>query len=360
MRGERFSVCVDSPRAFDLEWFLLKPVIQPQSLANPINSFVNALRHSYPFDPAYGHSLADLLLLSAPEPPVDFDAFWQVKRDRALSVRPQPELKEAGMLGQKAKVFDLRFGTTDGLSLGGWLVVPADEAPRRGLIWGHGYGGREGPFEAFPLSDAAVLFPCCRGISRSAQRPYSSDPNWHVLHDIDKPARYVLGSCVEDLWVATTVLLELFPSLLGHIGYLGTSFGGGIGALAAACETRWDRVSLDVPSFGDQARRLQLPTLGSGASVRQKAKTVGEKALLATLSYHDAAFAARKVRVPVLCSCALFDPCVAPPGQFAIYNALPESLRELFVRPAGHFEFPGQDVVERSLLRARRRFFSEL
>jgi cephalosporin-C deacetylase len=53
---------------------------------------------------------------------------------------------------------------------------------------------------------------------------------------------------------------------------------------------------------------------------------------------------------------ALFDPAVAPPGQFAIYNALPGP-KELFVLTAGHFDHPASAMENRSLLSELKVFF---
>lgn len=58
-----------------------------------------------------------------------------------------------------------------------------------------------------------------------------------------------------------------------------------------------------------------------------------------TLAYYDAAVAARYIRQPMHLAAARFDPAVAPPGQFAVYNGLPGP-KELFVLNAGHFEHP--------------------
>jgi cephalosporin-C deacetylase len=54
---------------------------------------------------------------------------------------------------------------------------------------------------------------------------------------------------------------------------------------------------------------------------------------------------------------ALFDPVVVPPGQFAIFNALPGP-KELFVLKAGHFEYPESTVEDRKLLSELGGFFS--
>lgn len=165
------------------------------------------------------------------------------------------------------------------------------------------------------------------------------------------------GGCVDDLWLAVSAMLLLFPATCGHIGYAGMSFGGGIGAMALPWEPRIQRAHLNVPSFGNHPVRLQLPTVGSGAAVQGYQQQHGN--VLATLQYYDAASAARFIRQPVHVAAALFDPAVAPPGQFAIYNALSEP-KYLFVLEAGHFSYPHQAKQEQALLKELEVFFSQL
>jgi cephalosporin-C deacetylase len=81
--------------------------------------------------------------------------------------------------------------------------------------------------------------------------------------------------------------------------------------------------------------------------------------VLDTLRYYDAACAARHSRVPVHIAAALFDPVVAPPGQFALYNALPEPKR-LFLLDAGHFDYPRQAEQARALHADLQTFFASL
>ena len=50
---------------------------------------------------------------------------------------------------------------------------------------------------------------------------------------------------------------------------------------------------------------------------------------------NDAATAARYMKQPVHCACALFDPTVPPAGQFAVYNAL-GGPKQLFVLTRHH------------------------
>lgn len=312
----------------------------------------------YHFDPTYGYSLEQLLAVKIPKEPKDFESFWQQRYERALTVDPQPHTDVVSADTQGWRIFDIDYTSTDDFPIRGWLLVPSTGIIKRGFIVGHGYGGRNGPDFHLPFKDAVLLFICCRGLARSSQPSISSEPHWHVLHAIDRKDHYILGGCVEDLWVAVTALLQLFPGLAGHLGYLGISFGGGIGALALAWESRINKGHLNVPSFGHQPLRLRLTTNGSANSVQQFYQK-HKKQTLAVLRYFDAALAAKRIAIPIHCACATFDPCVAPPGQFAIYNALPGE-KQLFVLDAGHHNYANQAQQEKELIGELDAFFATL
>ncbi|MEI7995271.1 MAG: acetylxylan esterase [Methylococcaceae bacterium] len=312
----------------------------------------------YNFDPTYGYSLNQLLAVKTPKEPKDFDSFWQHRYQKALTVNPQPSTKilSADKLGWR--VFEITYTSTDNFSIRGWLMVPISGVIKRGFIIGHGYGGRDGPDFHLPFKDAALLFPCFRGLGLSAHPPISSEPNWHVLHDINQRDRYILGGCVEDVWLAVSAMLALFPHLAEHLGYLGISFGGGVGALALAWESRISKGHLNMPTFGHQPLRLRLPSNGSAQSVQEYYRT-HKKQTLKVLRYYDAALAAKRITLPMHCACAKFDPSVAPLGQFAIYNALPRE-KHLFILEAGHYNYADQAQQELELINQLDDFFSPL
>ncbi|HTI00315.1 MAG TPA: acetylxylan esterase, partial [Acidisoma sp.] len=207
--------------------------------------------HAYDFDPTYGFDLAGLRALKPPEALPGFDDLWRARYAKALGVDPQPRLRESRITHAEWRVFDLTYTSADAFPIGGWLLLPRAGKIQRGLVVGHGYGGRDQPDFDLPVRETAILFPCFRGLSRSSRPPISTDPQWHVLHDIDKPDHYILGGCVADLWVAVSVLTGLYPEIEGRIGYSGISLGGGIGALALAFDERIDRGHLTVPTFGN-------------------------------------------------------------------------------------------------------------
>jgi cephalosporin-C deacetylase len=313
-------------------------------------------RHPFPFDPTGGMTLGQLRAVRPPVAPAGFGDFWRNRYRKAIAVEPQFQLRQSASRHADWQVLDITYTSTGAFRIGGWLLLPKTGTVRRGLVVGHGYGGREVPDFDIPVEDTAILFPCFRGLSRSARPPISSDPAWHVLHDIDKLETYIIGGCVEDLWVAVSTLVALYPWLPGRIGYAGISFGGGIGALALPFDARIDRGFLTVPTFGNRPLWLDLPSVGSAQAVQAYAKK--HPGVRDMLRYYDAAIAATRIDVPMLVAAALFDPSVAPPCQFSIANALPASkFNEIFILDAGHFEYDDSAVQQAALSNKVRSFF---
>jgi cephalosporin-C deacetylase len=312
------------------------------------------LHHCLPFDPSHGYDLPGLLAVKPPPEPPDFAAFWCARYRRALAVDPRPEVGPPRHARPGWLLRDLAYRSTDDFHIHGWLIEPDAGTANRGFVLGHGYGGIDRPDFDLPCADAVYLVPCFRGLCRSRRPPISEQPAWHVLHDIHLRDRYILGGCVEDLWTGVSALLRLHPEVAGSIGYMGISFGGGIGALGLAWDGRIGRGHLNVPTFGHQPLRLTLPSVGSAAAVQAFAGRHGH--VEETLAYYDAAVAARHIAQPMHVAAAFFDPAVAPPGQFAVYNALPGPKR-LLVLTAGHFDHPERAAEERKLLRELTEFF---
>ena len=294
--------------------------------------------HPFHFDPTYGATLPALESIRPPAAPDGFDAFWNARYAKAINADPKPSLSRSELQHANWNVLDISYASTDGVAIGGWLLLPKRSAIKRGLVVGHGYGGRDQPEFDVPVEETAVLFFCARGMSRSAHPPIPSEASGHVLHGIESRDSYVIGGCVEDIWLAVSALIELYPWLEGRIGYSGVSFGGGLGALAIPFDTRIDRGFLAIPTFGNRPLWLRLPTVGSADSVQQYQRKHGS--VLETLRFFDAATAATRITVPMLVAAARFDPAVAPPCQFSVANALPGS-KEIFVLDAGHFDYDG-------------------
>ncbi|MBM4201775.1 MAG: deacetylase, partial [Gammaproteobacteria bacterium] len=75
---------------------------------------MTSFSHGYPFDPAYGYKLEALLAVVAPQPCVDFAAFWSARYRRVLDHRAAAELRPAGWGCQRFDVHDLSYKSTGG------------------------------------------------------------------------------------------------------------------------------------------------------------------------------------------------------------------------------------------------------
>ena len=282
------------------------------------------------------------LEIPLPEIPSDFADFWRSTYQEARAIPTRLARRKIASPREGFDLYEIEFDSLDDVRIGGWLTVPQKGSIRRGVVGGHGYGGREAAELYPPGPDAVGIYPCARGFHRSAHPVIPGVGGQHVLHGIEKRETYSHRGSAADLWCAANALLELFPEIGGTLDYFGASFGGGIGALAIPWDRRFRKAYLDVPSFGNHPVRLTIPCGGSGEAVRLYHAKNPE--VVKVLSYFDAATAASHFEIPVFVSPALVDPVVPPEGQFAVYKAIP-SEKDIFVRSAGHPDVPKESVL---------------
>lgn len=313
--------------------------------------------------PNHRFNVPEMLALEPPRAPTGFDRFWRSRYDAATRVQPRVSFE-----GEPTRVGDhdvhvVRYNGVDGQRLGGYLALPRGRTPDNAVLYIHGYGGCGMPSEGQLRENSpttASLFTCIRGFGLSATPDVPSNPAEHVVQGIDSPETYELADSVADVWSSASALIEAVPTARRRLYLDGTSFGGGVSAMALAWDRRFARAFLEVPTFGSQQLRMALPTNGSGASVQQYASTPARRAQVErTLSYFDAATAATYAQVPTMVAAARQDPMVTPPGQFAIYNGLRRAMDDdarLYVMRAGHSATT--DAENQALTAARREWFS--
>jgi cephalosporin-C deacetylase len=304
------------------------------------------MQHNLSFDPTYGYSPETLRTVKPPPPPPDFADFWRATFNEHACRPPNPTRRPIASPHADYDLFELEYDSWDDFRTRGWLSVPKDETVESAFVIGHGYGGRTAPELPPPLPAAAALFPCARGFNRSAHPRFPDSRDGHVLHGISARETYIHRGCAAELWSAVSVLLEYFPQTTARLFYCGTSFGGGIGALALPWDNRFKKAFLGLPSFGHHPIRKELRCVGSGHAVKRYWRKNPDAG--AVLAYFDSAVAAQFIRIPVFVAAALFDPAVPPPGQFAVFNAL-SCEKKLFTLSAGHFIYPEQ-AAEKEIL----------
>ncbi len=306
------------------------------------------LRHDFPFDPTYGCDAAALAAIRPPEEVGDFAVFWQTTFAETMAVPIEVALESVTARHPTHRVSGISFTTLGGYRVGGWLLEPLTGVPVRGMVIGHGYGGRSDPSTGWLPRDAAAILPCAPGFHRSARSDLPAVADRHVVHGIAQRDTYLIRFCVASLWSAASALLSIHPQIAGRLSFHGGSFGGGLGALALPWDARFHAACLEVPTFGHHPWRLRCPCVGSGESVRRYHREHPE--VVEVLAYFDAAVAATHCRIPVVAVPAFFDPAVPPPGQWAVINGLAGPV-DLCPVTAGHFDNP-HAVAEYRRLRA--------
>lgn len=297
------------------------------------------------------YALSALMTPPTPAPEPDgFDEFWRRTFDEfgvgPVAWRMTRELEAT----PTHEVSEITFVSSAGEPAAAFVMIPhAGTDVRRGLVIGHGYGGREAPDVDTVPAEAAAIFPLAPGLHPTIPSRFPTDAAAHVLAGIAHRDTYSHRFAAADIWRAATVLLDMAPDAATALDYTGGSFGGGIGAIALPWDARFRRASLDVPSFGDHTVRLTRRCTGSGEAVRQHLRR--HPADRSVLDYFDAAIAARRLSLPVHVSAAVLDPAVDPRGQFAVYHAL-SGRRRLSVRASGHLEGPEGERADRMAVQA--------
>lgn len=288
----------------------------------------------------FGFDPDDLREIPPILPPDDFASVWESWFISARTTAAEPEFSTPRTVDSR-EVHTVTFTASNELRLRGWIAGTRNNiTPRVGIVFGHGYGGRdEVQFERVP-DDAVVIFPVARGLDQlNAHIGAPNDKNEHIVFGIESIDDYVLGRCAVDLWHAANVLSERHPNL--PLYYIGESFGGGVGALALPWDSRFVGATLIVPSFGQYDERLKVTCRGSGEVVRRHVEE--HPSSREVLRYFDASSAALLTRVPVRVECALWDEFVPPQGQFAVSNGYCALEREIL--PAGHDDYPSLAAV---------------
>jgi cephalosporin-C deacetylase len=295
-------------------------------------------KHGFDFDPVYGLSPSSLRAIQLDEEePEGFADFWQRVYQAALEVPLELQIQERTSDVPGCRLLQVSYRVYPDYRVGAWIYLPESLPPRIGVVCGHGYGGRaEGPEPGLAGPDRAVIFPVAPGFHISADdRLPRNDCYHHVVHGIESPETYILGSCAATLWRAVDVLGELCDGLPEHLHYRGWSFGGGMGALMLPWEPRYQTAELGQVTFAHHPFRLRHACVGSGHAVRQR--WLKDPAIEKTLAFFEAVFTLRRLKIPTVFACACFDPAVPPPGQWAAANAHPGPKR-ISEFPTGHFD----------------------
>ena len=302
-------------------------------------------------------SEAELLKIKGDRPIAGFQEFWQKQYAAARAWKCVYQVEdELWSPEPECKIYKIRFTSVDGCSIGMWLARPVESTG--GRLFAHGYGNPATPPTVEKI-DRTIAFPCVRGLGISQCKDIPWQVGAHSLHNCEDPENYVITGGVRDLWIALTIMIDMFPDTAKNIVCRGSSLGGAMGTMAIPWDERIHYGDLNVPTLGGRILlNHPLPEGTPGESRRNKA--LENENFMHTIDLCNASAAAQFIRVPTLITPALSDATVPPPGQFAVANSIPEEYRIMRIREVGHGKATEADLaMEAELKELRKRLFAD-
>ncbi len=301
------------------------------------------------------YSQEDLLQIKGDTPVDGFREFWMAQYAAAkawkVSYLVENELwaPEPG-----CRIYKIRFTSIDGFSIGMWIARP--EESTGGNLIAHGYGNPSTP-PAVKRVDRTLAMPCIRGLGLSQCKEIPWMLQEHAAYGFDDPERYVIVGGVRDLWIALTIMIDMFPDTADNIVCSGGSLGGAMGAMAIPWDERIHYGDLSVPTLGGRIM-LECPTTPDTPGNTRVQKALADANGMRIIDFCNASSAAQFIRVPTIITPAWNDSNVPPPGQFAVANSIPEEYRIMRIREVGHAPATEADkIMETELSEIRRKIF---
>jgi cephalosporin-C deacetylase len=258
--------------------------------------------------------------------PENFDRFWREAKAELIRIPVDAKLEEVAVVDPgDAKRFKVSLACVNGSRVYGWLHLPEGKGPFPTVLSIPGSGvGRTGRFAGFTEAGMAVLAIEIHGLEPQEQeiigaaqwiRPATDETRYFAglqngllagYHSfgIEDPYRYYHRRSLQAAMRALDYLHTRNDVDTGRIIVFGGSQGGGLSLLTAAIDKRVDAVVATVPAFCNNASR-------NDSHIPEVART---------LSYYDAALAAKRIEVPALIGVGFIDGTCLPSNVYAAYN----------------------------------------
>ncbi|MEK7413334.1 MAG: alpha/beta fold hydrolase, partial [Planctomycetota bacterium] len=293
--------------------------------------------------------------------PADFDAYW----DRALAEQrgtvPKPELVPGPHTFRGAECFDLWFTGVRGARIHAKYLRPANRTGRcPTILLFHGYSGHSGDWQdklawvAQGYCVAALDVRGQGGLSEDVGGIKGTTQVGHIIRGIDDPDPHRL--LFRDIYLDTAQMARVvmaFPEVdPARLGAHGASQGGG---LTLACASLVPEVRLAAPVYPflcdyrrvwemDQAKDAyaELRTWFRSFDPRHQR----EDAVFTRLGYIDCQHLAPRITAEVMMGVGLMDTICPPSTQYAAYNRITSTKREVIFPDFAHEGLPGfSDMV---------------
>ena len=273
-------------------------------------------------------------VISAPDAPEDFDAFWESTLAQMDEIPLEPVFKEIPEYSNELRTcYEVSYESFGGATAGGIISIPVAPGTYPVLIQYMGYGAFPFYFDPSASPDRIDFLVSVRGqgIFREPQQ------RWIDRGLASKEDFYYRGAFC-DVKRAVDFVASLDKADVNRIVAMGESQGGAFTVVAAALDKRIVAASPAVPFLGDYpdyARIVWWPV----HEVLEQADADGlpHEQVFEMLRYFDVKNFAPKVSCPVYMAFGLQDPTCPPHTNFAIYNNLGSKEKHYFCVPTcGH------------------------
>ncbi len=284
----------------------------------------------------------------------DLDEFWAktLEEYAGQPLNGQREAVATPMSGMN--VYLTTYEGADDTPLHAWYLTPKTEpgtdAQFPCIVHYHGYTGSKGMPEHFAhyiLMGFAVLSIDVRGqggdTGNRLDQSYGAVKGWLTPGILDRETAYYRAITLDAIraveWAAAQPETDS-----DRVFVIGGSQGGGLAMIVAALSPVPKAAVAHIPNMC----HMDFGILNSNSSLSEAADFVSRHpehlgAVLKTLSYFDNLNLAPRIKIPIMVSCGLKDPCCMPETVYAAYNRI-TSEKEIQVYPFdGHWVSDGQN-----------------
>lgn len=258
-------------------------------------------------------------VVSKPDAPADFDAFWETTLAELDQMPLEPEWTLVPAYSDSTRqCFEVRYASLGGALAGGIISIPVAPGKYPVVINYMGYGAN--PFYYNP-QDAPERIQFL--VSVRDQGIFKDEKGHWIERGLSSREEYYYRGAFCDVKRAVDFIASLEKADVNRIVAMGSSQGGGFSFVAAALDSRIKAIAPGVPFLGDYPDYVNIAKWPlNGVLEQADAAGISREDLFGMLAYFDAKNLAPRITCPVYMGFGLQDPVCPPHTNFSIYNNL--------------------------------------
>ncbi len=272
--------------------------------------------------------------LTAPDPPTDFDEFWQRTLEEQAKIPLDLHLTKVRDQGA-LELYKFNFAGLLGYRCYGFLTLPKNKSKKYPAILRLPPAGMRGQAPPFFGDNCVGMMININTVDIDlSEYEWETWPPPYVARGLLDRDRYGLRFCYAAVVRAAEVLAARSEVQADNIQVVGSSQGGGLVLVAAGLYPKFKSAEASVPALCRldwNQKYLQPPFFPIAVA------TGDDFAVARTLAYFDAVHFARRITCPIAVTLGLQDDVTPSMGVFCAYNAIPGKEKSLTVKAmSGH------------------------